>query len=216
MLHLRFERATQVLRTAALAAVLLPSAAMAQSEPAAPPAAPQEETRWIKICGPDPAAKKQLCQVVQELRAETGQFIASVMIRTLEGEPKIQFVAAVPPGMLLQPGLRAQIDTGKQSEVRYSICFPNSCFAEMDIDDAFIQSMKSGGQLTITTLNKDAKPIAFPLTLAGFTKAYDGEGIDPATAKAKFDDLSKSLKAHADEARQKLIEQQQKGTGTAN
>ena len=44
---------------------------------------------------------------------------------------------------------------------------------------------------------------------------YAGEGVvtwthDPAAGQAKLEDLSKSLKEHAEEARQKLIEQQKK------
>ena len=51
------------------------------------------------------------------------------------------------------------------------------------------------------------------MTLVGFTKAYDGKGIDPAAAQAQRDDLAKSLKAHADEARQKLLDQQKAAAG---
>jgi hypothetical protein len=75
--------------------------------------------------------------------------------------------------------------------------------------------MKAGGKLTLLVATQQAQQVRalpIPLTLAGFTKAYDGEGIDPAAAQAVREDLAKSLKAHAEEARQKLLEQQQKAT----
>ena len=128
---------------------------------AAPPAAATGRGRtdqpWVKLCNTDPASKKELCLIIQELRAETGQFIASATIRQITGDAKISFIAAVPPGMLLQPGLRVQVDEGKQFAVKYGICFPNACYAELEVDDDFIASMKSGNKLIITTLNQQGK-----------------------------------------------------------
>ena len=177
--------------------------------------AASDQPSWVKLCNTDPASKKELCLIIQELRAETGQFIASATIRQITGDPKISFIAAVPPGMLIQPGLRVQVDQGKQFPVKYGICFPNACYAELDVDDAFIASMKSGNQVIITTLSQQGKGVNFPLTLAGFTKAMEGKGLDAAAAKARQDDLNKALQARAEEARKKLIEQQQKESGGA-
>lgn len=216
MVQLGFERPVRICRSAMLAAaVMLPCAAAAQEAPVTPPA----DSKWVKVCGEEPTSKKQLCQVIQQLTAEGGQFIASVNIQQLAGEPKMLFAAAVrlpTTGILLPPGMRAQIDDGKQYEAKYTICFPEVCYADMQIDDAFIKAMKAGGRLILILLTQqDQQPTArpIPLTLVGFTKAFDGEGVDPLAAKAMRDDLAESLKAHADEARQKLLDQQQKATG---
>jgi invasion protein IalB len=190
------------------------TAPAAAPPPAAPGGAgPTPDQPWVKLCNTDPASKKELCLVIQELRAETGQFIASATIRQITGDTKISFIAAVPPGMLIQPGLRVQVDQGKQFPVKYGICFPNACYGELDIDDAFIASMKSGNQVIITTLSQQGKGVNFPLTLAGFTKAMEGKGLDAKAAKDRQDDLNKALQARAEEARKKLIEQQQKESG---
>ena len=63
-------------------------------------------------------------------------------------------------------------------------------------------------------MNQAGKTVSFPMTLAGFTKAFDGKGLDPAMQKKAQDDLSKAVEAKAEEARKKLIEQQQKEAGT--
>ena len=132
--------------------------------------------RGPKLCNADPASGKELCLTIQEIRADTGQFIASATIRTVAGDTKKSLITAVPPGMLLQPGLRVQIDDGEQSEIKYGICYPNACYGELEINDDFIAKLKAGGKLTLTTLNQQAKPVNFPMTLAGFTKAFDGKG----------------------------------------
>ena len=95
---------------------------------------------------------------------------------------KMQFIIGVPPGMLLQPGIHTQVDDAKtQSVLAYSICFPNTCFADMDATADFLKQIRGGKQITIIAINQGAQTISFPISLAGFAKAYDGAGIDPNT-----------------------------------
>jgi invasion protein IalB len=196
----------------AVVAVGVPLGASAQDAPAPAPT-PGPESPWAKLCNADPASGKELCLVIQEIRADTGQFIASATIRTIAGDTKKSLIAAVPPGMLLQPGLRIQIDDGEQVEVKYGICFPNACYGELEVTDDSIGKLKAGGKLTLTTLNQQAKPVNFPMTLSGFTKAYDGQGLDQAALQARESELADALARRAENARQKLIEQQQKESG---
>jgi invasion protein IalB len=202
---------TKTLRTwLALAVVAVGAPVVASAQDAA---APTPEAPWAKLCNADPATGKELCLTIQEIRADTGQFIASATVRTIDGDAKKSLITAVPPGMLLQPGLRVQIDDGEQQEVKYGICFPNACYGELEINDDFIGKLKAGGKLTLTTLNQQAKPVNFPMTLSGFTKAYDGKGLDQAAQQARQSDLQDALARRAETARQKLIEQQQKESG---
>jgi invasion protein IalB len=186
-------------------------------QPGGPPPATAAggQPAWVKLCNTDPASKKELCLTLQELRAETGQFIASATLRQVSGDDKISFIAAVPPGMLIQPGLRVQIDTGKQYPLKYGICYPNACYGELEVDADFVNALRKGKQLVLTTLNQQAKGVAFPMTLTGFGKAYDGKGLDAAGQAQRQDDLNKALQARAEEARKKLIQQQQKEGGAA-
>ncbi len=195
----------------AIGAPVAVSAQEAEAPAAAQP--PTPEAPWAKLCNTDPASGKELCLTIQEIRADTGQFIASATIRTIAGDAKKSLITAVPPGMLLQPGLRVQIDDGPQQEMKYGICFPNACYGELEINDEFITKLKGGGKLTVTTLNQQAKPVNFPMTLVGFTKAYDGSGLDTAAQAARENELADALARRAETARQKLIEQQQKESG---
>lgn len=175
---------------------------------------PAADTPWVKICNTDPQSNKEICVVTQELRTDTGQFLASVAVREIAGEARKTLLLAVPPGMLIQPGLRVQVDSGKQSEAKYGICFPNACYSELVIDDEFIASLKKGGNLVLTTLNQQAKQVPFQLTLTGFTKVYDGAPMDVATLQQKQQQLQSELQKRAEEARQKLIEKQKEVTGS--
>jgi invasion protein IalB len=121
---------------------------------AAPPAAGGPDSAWAKLCNTDGATGKELCLTIQEIRADTGQFIASATIRTIAGEAKKSLITAVPPGMLLQPGLRIQIDDAQQVR-SYGICFPNALRRARGRRRLHHQA-KAGGKLTLTTLNQQA------------------------------------------------------------
>jgi len=124
-------------------------------------------------------------------------------------------IAMVPGGLIVREGMRAQIDDHEQHELAFSVCYPDHCFADMEANPDLVREMKAGGNLTLIVLTQDRGTVAYPpLTLIGFTKAVDGPGIDPTAAQARLDQLSESLKAHAEEARQRLIEQQQRGSTT--
>ncbi|WP_430512286.1 invasion associated locus B family protein [Pannonibacter phragmitetus] len=154
--------------------------------------------------------------MTQELRTATGQFLSSVAIREISGEARKTLLIAVPTGMLIQPGMRVQIDAGKQTEAKYGICFPNACYSELVIDEAFVAQLKKGSKLVITALNQQAKPVPLELTLAGFTKIYDGPAMDVGEIQKKQEQLQSELQRRADEARQKLIDKQKEETQSGN
>ena len=129
------------------------------------PAPGTKASKWLKFCNEDPKTKKQLCAITQELQAETGQFLASISLRELEGAKRKALVIAITPGMLLRHGLTLQIDKGKQIKGTFSICFPNACFSDLAVDDTFIDNMKKGANIAVTALNQQAQPVRFDLTL---------------------------------------------------
>lgn len=203
-------RGTIAMLAAASALALSLGGAVAQ-DAAAPkdaPAAAADQPTWLKVCGEDPKEKKEVCVVAQEIRAETGQFLASVAVREIKGDKQKVLSVFVPTIMLLQPGLRVQIDEGKQIPGKYAICFPDRCYAEIPIGDDFIDSMKKGTDLSITTLNQQARGVSFKLTLAGFTKSYEGAPMDTKELEAQQEELQKELQKRAEDARKRLLEQQ--------
>jgi invasion protein IalB len=169
--------------------------------------APAAQPEWIKICSENPKDKTKVCVVTRERRAATGQLLAAVSLREIK-DKKI-LVVAVPPGMLLKPGLQIQIDASKPTKAAYSICFPNLCFAEAEVNADYVGALKGGNNLIVTTLTQQAKPIKFDVSLVGFTKSYDGEAIDPKKLQEDQKKLQDELKRKAEEARKQLIDKQQ-------
>jgi len=206
-----------ILRAAAVSAALLglaAGAAVAQPADQAPqaPASAGTETQqgvaWIKLCTTDEKTKKEQCLVTQELReANSGQLLASGSVRIAEGE-KTLLIFAVPIGVLLPPGARIQIDEDKPTVAPYTICFPAACVVRLEVDDTFIANMKRGKDMTVSVMNAERKAVSFPLTLVGFTKAYDGPPLDPELYKQAQQKLTEEIKRRAEEERKKQEQEQ--------
>ena len=170
--------------------------------PMNPPAAPQPA--WVKICNMDDKAKKEVCLTSKDVRTDTGQNVASIAVRVITGEPKKFFLAAVPPGLLIQPGVRVAVDQNAPANGKYSICFPNACYAEVEINDAFFKNMQKGKNLVVQAMNQQAKTINFPVSLDGFQKAFDGAAMDQKAFAEERKELNDGLAKKAQEARDKL------------
>ncbi len=207
-------------RTAALAALLAFGTvpAQAQDQTQAPAAAPDaqstdtniEQPDWEKVCGT--VNKQQECHISRKRLAATGQPIAQFLV--IEREDKKLLQVAVPPVALIQPGVQIKIDDGEPTGVKYVVCTPGECLALGEINADFITKLKKGGNVVITMVNPQGKPVSFDISLVGFTAIYDGPGIDPEQAQAQQQKLEDELKRKADEARQKLMELQQQQSST--
>lgn len=185
-----------------------PAAAAAPAAPATGAAVAQPE--WEKVCGK--ISDQQECHTSRKRLAATGQPIAQFLV--IERGDKKLLQIAVPPVALIQPGVQVKIDDGEATGVKYVVCTPGECLALGEINADFIARLKKGGNLTITMLNPQGKPVNFEISLVGFTAIYDGPGIDPQEAQARQQRLEDELKKKADEARQQLLQLQQQQSQT--
>jgi hypothetical protein len=81
----------------------------------------------------------------------------------------------------------------------------NRCYARVEIDAAFVDRLKAGSEMALLAISyENGQTLSFPMTLAGFTAAYEGPATDIGAAEAALADD----RAAADEARQRLIDLQ--------
>ena len=191
----------------------------APAAPAAPSASASAPSAWIKICNTNAETKVEVCVVNQELRAETGQPIAALTIQSTKEPGKYGIGVVVPIGFVLPPGVTLAVDGAKKATAQYTICIPPNnqqpaiCIAQASVADDFIAALKKGNKLALVLVNPQNKPIPIEMSLSGFSKTFDGPGVDRAAAEAQREQLSQALQKSAEEARKKLIEQQQKEIG---
>ncbi|MFT0892098.1 invasion associated locus B family protein [Pseudochelatococcus sp. G4_1912] len=196
---------------------LAPVAAYAQNAPAAPAQqAPMDtgpslvqlkpepsQTDWTKVCGRDEGANKEICYTTRDFVTEQGQPVLAAAIYDVKGETTKIVRFLMPLGLLLRPGLRFAVDKNDAVAGQYAICFPNGCFAEAPVPDAFVTSMKRGTVLNVSAQNQMGREVTFAVPLAGFTKGFDGKPIDPQALEEQQRRLQEALQKRSEELRQR-------------
>jgi len=170
---------------------------------------------WFKVCDVDEQSKVKICALNIYLANNKGRTVANVRIVEQEGVSQKGFTFALPPGLLIQPGMRIQIDGAKTGTAKFQICSPQACFAEARFNSDFIASLKRGKEMKVVGINSAGKQVEFPVTLSGFTAAYDGPPLDVSALAENQETLPQRLQRKADEARQRLLEKGQAEGNTA-
>lgn len=174
---------------------------------AAPAADGAKQSAWVKLCeqavqknkdkdGKETEIKKNICLTHHErLDGNTGMVIVSAALREIEGNDKKQFMIMVPLGMAIPPGLKAAVYTKdmwdkaaknekvdeallKPVDLKFSLCHPAGCTAEVEATKEMVDTMKTGGGIMVLALNAGAQPIGFPVPLDGFPEAYGGKPVN--------------------------------------
>ncbi|MBS7695662.1 MULTISPECIES: invasion associated locus B family protein [unclassified Chelatococcus] len=170
------------------------------------------QTDWTKVCGKDPANNKEICYTTRDFVSDQGQPVLALAIYDVKGDPTRIVRFLMPLGLLLRPGIRFTVDQGQPTPGAYAICFPNGCFAEAQVKDDFINSVKKGNTLNVSVQNQVGNEVTFAVPLAGFTKAFDGAPIDPKVLEEQQRKLQEELQKRSEEMR-KNMEQQGAATG---
>ncbi len=165
---------------------------------------------WTKFClkNQNDPNSKQVCFTGKDARIESGMPVVAAVLIEPEGEPKKILRVTLPLGMQLIHGTRVIIDNNQPMTAPYVICFTNGCMADYEATADMIAKMKKGQGLVVQAINSTGQPISLVLPLADFAKAYDGPPTDPKVFEEQQKKLQDELQRRADEARQKLEQQQ--------
>ncbi len=153
--------------------------------------------------------------------------LVSAAIRHVEGQDKEHLMVMVPLGMALPPGLKAAVYTKEQWEktsknekidekelkpidLKYSLCHPSGCTAEIEATKEILDQMKTGGGIMILAMNANAQPIGFPVPLDGFNEALAGKPVDNAEYKKARGQLMAQIRERQKEAYEKFKADQMK------
>ena len=199
----------------ALGATIAISGASAQEKAAEEETAKKPtENPWFKVCEVNKETKKQVCALNIRIFSPEKQPIAQVRIIEQKGASQKLLSIIMPPGLLIQPGMRVQVDKSNIGTAKFQVCTPSACIAEATLGSKFIGSLKRGSEMNIVGIDQARKQAGFKVTLSGFTAAYDGDPIDPKELQEKTETLQQKLQRKADEARQRLLEEKKKEGAT--
>ncbi|MEQ1671114.1 MAG: invasion associated locus B family protein [Hyphomicrobium sp.] len=227
---------------AAPAAAAAPAAGgAAQPSPTADAAS---KSAWVKLCekaplvkkdkdGKDVKEEKNLCLTHHErLDGNTGMVLVSAAIRQIEGQDKQSFMIMVPLGMAIPPGIRAAVyrkeqwaavaknekideKTLKPIELKYSLCHPAGCTAEVEATKDLTDQMAAGGGIMVLAMNAAAQPVAFPVPLDGYVEAAAGKPVDNAEYAKARGALMKQIRERQQQMAEKFKAEQMKNLPTS-
>jgi invasion protein IalB len=165
------------------------------------------QQKWTKVCGKDPATNRETCYTTRDFVAENDQPVMAVAVyeTTLEGNRKERQVRyLLPLTFLLPPGVRTAIDSAAPVPGRYTICLPNGCFAEFNVNDQVFANLKKAQKITIQVQNQAGREVSFSLPMDGFAAGFDGTPIDPAALEAEQRKMQEELQRRSDEMRRQM------------
>ena len=168
---------------------------------------------WTKVCGKDQGSGTDICYTTRDFVSDQGQPVLAVAVYEMKNAAQKQEVRVVryllPLGLLLQPGIRFNVDSQSPTAGRFAVCFPNGCFAEAGgVDAGVIAAMKKGTTLNVSVQNQTQREVTFAVPLAGFGKAFDGPAVDPKVLEEQQKKLQAELEKRSEDMRKKLEQQQ--------
>jgi hypothetical protein len=159
--------------------------------------APQPD--WEKVCGP----VKDQQEVPHQPTSRCGDRQALAQFMIIERGDKKRIQVAVPPVALIQPGIQIKIDQGQPTGVKVRRLHAWRCPGARRDHGEFVSSLKGGGNLIITMLNPQGKPVNFDIGLAASPLPMTGRA-SIRRSPARQQKLEDELKKKADAARQQL------------
>lgn len=181
------------------------------AKPAQVQAIPAE---WFKVCSTQ--GENEICNTQYTMIADTRQLITAVNLINVKGKVNQKVIqAVVPTGRVIPAGVQMKVDDHKPQTLNYSVCFADRCIAEAELTDALVASMKRGKQMTVTSINFQRQANPIPVTLSGFTQAYDGAPKAQPELAQRQKELNEALKKQAEERRKKFEEAQKAAKDSA-
>jgi len=163
----------RILCAALTLALFVPITAHAQQQPAAPTQPDEVFDDWAKVCGDNPETNQKECFIFQNVTTQEGQRILHLTVLKFPGAPGPIMVVTVPLGVYLPPGLNMTIDGGNARPIEVQICTGNGCQAQVEMNDAVMQSFRAGIQGSMKMFDPEGREVNVPFSLKGFTAAYN-------------------------------------------
>lgn len=129
---------------------------------------------WQIRCDTPPGAKSEQCALVQNVTAEDRPNVglSIIVLKLADNQNRLLRVLA-PLGVLLPAGLGLRIDDADVGRVGFVRCVPDGCVAEVVMDDALLEKLKSGKNAVFIIFQTPEEGIGIPVSLNGFQPGLD-------------------------------------------
>lgn len=140
------------------------------------PAAKKPVASWAVNCSPTKDGESMLCQMSQSFNdAKSQKRIMAISIRPqpADKEKRPLLSLALPHGLHFPSGANFKVDTQPAVPIDLLTSDQNGVYTATSLSPKTIAAMKKGNVITITMFAAANKPLAIPVSLVGFTAAYN-------------------------------------------
>lgn len=129
---------------------------------------------WQIRCDTPAGAQGEQCALIQSVVAEdrSNAGLTVIILKTADQKSKLMRVVA-PLGVLLPSGLGLKLDDKDVGRAGFVRCLPNGCVAEVVMEDALLNQLKTAKTATFIIFETPEEGIGFPLSLRGLGEGYD-------------------------------------------
>ena len=128
---------------------------------------------WATACEVN-AESRRVCHIFQRVTVkESGKSLLHAAVAWPASDERPVAIFNLPLGIALPPGVVIKVDAGEPSRLPFSTCTRGGCRVGLKLTEEMVKNLKRGKQLVLTFAGPDAKAYKVPLSLTGFTKAYD-------------------------------------------
>ena len=135
---------------------------------------------WVYQCAKQNEKSPEVCHISQNLTYKKdnkpllniaiGELVGS---NAATGKGKEVVVAVLRLGILLTAGVELKIGEGKGTLPPIQWCLANGCHSYVELTTELLSLMKKGNTLNVTFQNPKQQKVTIPVSLKGFTKAYN-------------------------------------------
>lgn len=127
---------------------------------------------WSVTC--DTAGETARCTMLQNLvtQNEPQQRLLTVFVQTDPAGTRT-LLLALPHGLFLPSGAQIQIDGGEATRLVIQTSDANGAYAGAEMTAELLAALRQGRTLTVTFQSAQRQTIAVPVTLSGFSAAYE-------------------------------------------
>lgn len=159
------------------AAALLAALALSTAGPAAAQGVVKNTFGdWQLRCETPAGAKAEQCAIVQNVAAEDRPNVSLVVIVLRTADRKsylLRVIAPLEAGVLLPAGLGLKVDQADIGRAGFVRCLASGCVAEVVMEDALINQLKTGQTATFYIFQTPEQGIGIPVSLNGFGQGFD-------------------------------------------
>lgn len=128
---------------------------------------------WTVVCEELPKSKAKICNIFQNVTNDKGKVVMQVAIGYRPGSNDAQALVTLPLGVILPPGIEFKAGSAKVVRVPFGVCVKNGCIAITKLSKEMVKGMKSGTQGGVKFAAAKSKVIEVPVSLSGFTAAFN-------------------------------------------